>query len=394
MTTNLDMQARWQKVMQPNYGLPQISLERGQGAYVWDVEGKRYVDFLAGIATNLLGHAHPAVSAAVIDQVQRLGHVSNFFAHEPGLALAERLLEMVGRDGRVFFCNSGAEANEAAFKIARLTGRPEIIAAENAFHGRTMGALALTGQPGKRAPFEPMPQGVVHVPFGDISALRAALSEKTAMVLIEAIQGEAGVVLPPPGYLRDVRRVTEELGVLLAIDEVQTGMGRTGEWFAHQREGIEPDLITMAKGLGAGLPLGGIVAFGEAASLLTAGLHGSTFGGNPICCAASLAAIDAIAEGGLLEHAAKVGDDLHALLLTIESTHIREVRGAGLLRAVEFTSPIAAVVQSELLQRGFISNAAQPNVLRIAPPLVISREDVEAFVNELRAVLSLVEAAS
>ncbi len=279
---NADLTGRWQDALMDNYGTPPVPLVRGEGTKVWDAEGRVYLDCVAGIAVNALGHAHPAVVAAVSAQIARLGHVSNLFIAEPPVALAERLLRLFGREGRVFFCNSGAEAVEAAFKIGRRTGRTHNVAAVGGFHGRTMGALALTGQPPKQEPFRPLPGRVTHVPYGDAEALRAAVTEETAAVFLEPIQGENGVVVPPEGYLAAAREITRETGTLLVLDEIQTGIGRTGHWFAHQAQGVEPDVVTLAKGLGGGLPIGAAVAFGEAAHLLTPGQHGTTFGGNPV----------------------------------------------------------------------------------------------------------------
>ncbi|MBV8967044.1 MAG: acetylornithine transaminase, partial [Mycobacteriaceae bacterium] len=279
------MQQRWAAVMMDNYGTPPLALASGQGAVVTDVDGTAYLDLLGGIAVNVLGHRHPAVIEAVTRQLNTLGHTSNLYMHEPGIALAEMLVALLGAESetRVFFCNSGAEANEVAFKLSRLTGRTKLVAAHEAFHGRTMGSLALTGQPSKRAPFAPLPGEVVHVPYGDGDALAAAVTDETAAVFLEPIMGESGVVVPPEGYLAAAREITANHGVLLVLDEVQTGMGRTGTFFAHQHDGITPDVVTLAKGLGGGLPIGACLAIGPAADLMTPGLHGSTFGGNPIC---------------------------------------------------------------------------------------------------------------
>ncbi len=303
---------RWQAAMMNNYGTPPLTLVRGAGAEVWDADGRRYLDLLGGIAVNALGHAHPAVVEAVTRQIATLGHTSNLYITEPPVALAERLIELLGLPGRVLFCNSGAEANEAAFKMARRTGRPKIIAAENAFHGRTMGALALTGQQSKKTPFEPMTPGVSHVPYGDVAALAAAVDADTAAVFLEPIMGEAGAVTPPAGYLAAVREITARHGALLVLDEVQTGIGRTGAWFAHQAAGVVPDVVTLTKGLGGGLPIGACVGLGAAGDLLEPGQHGTTFGGNPVCAAAALAVLDTIASDGLLEHVALVGKGIAA----------------------------------------------------------------------------------
>lgn len=379
---NHEMQNRWNAVMQGNYGSPTIALDRGQGVEVWDVEGKRYLDFLSGIATNLLGHNHPDVVEAISKQAATLSHVSNFYSHKPGLDLAEKLVALLGVSAKVFFCNSGAEANEAAFKLSRLTGRTEVVSTINAFHGRTMGALALTGQPSKADPFRPLPGEVTFVPYGDVEALEKAVSEKTAMVIVEPIQGEAGVVPAPPGYLQACRRITTNQGALLAFDEVQTGMGRTGAWFAHQHEGITPDIITMAKGIGAGLPLGAMIAVGKTSELFTGGSHGSTFGGNPICCAAGLAAIRTIERDNLMENAKARGEELIASITDLSP--VAQVRGRGLLLGVRFHEPIASEVHKRLLSRGFLTNAAQPDVMRLAPPLVVTSDQVQEFVSALK----------
>jgi acetylornithine/N-succinyldiaminopimelate aminotransferase len=375
---------RWPAVMSPALGQPGLALARGQGAVVVDEAGKSYVDFLGGIAVNALGHAHPAVIAAVTRQIATLGHVSNLYAAEPPVQLAERLLALAEQPGKVFFTNSGAEALEAAFKLSRCTGRTHIVAAEGGFHGRTMGALALTGQPAKADPFRPLPGEVTHVPYGDIAALRNAVSDRTAMVLLEPIQGEAGVVVPPAGYLAAAREVTAEHKALLVLDEVQTGIGRTGHWFAFQAEGVVPDAITLAKGLGGGLPIGALVAFGDASTLLKAGMHASTFGGNPVCCAAALAVLDTIAADGLLDHAKRLGERLRSGV----QGHplVAGVRGAGLLLGVVLNQPVAPAVVNALRDKGFLANAAQPDVLRLAPPLVITAEQVESFLTALNEV--------
>ncbi|MET0493781.1 MAG: acetylornithine transaminase, partial [Actinoplanes sp.] len=299
---------RWSQSMMNNYGTPSLGLISGSGSVVVGEDGKEYVDLLGGIAVNSLGHAHPAIVAAVSQQIGTLGHVSNLFIAEPPLALAELLLALAGRPGRVIFSNSGAEANEAAFKLSRLTGRSHIVATDGSFHGRTMGALALTGQPSKADPFKPLPGDVTHIPYGDEQALRDAVTTDTAMVILEPIQGENGVVVPPPGYLAGAREICTRNGALLVLDEVQTGIGRTGHWFHHQSEGVEPDVVTLAKGLGGGLPLGACLAFGKAADLFTPGSHGTTFGGNPVSCAAGLAVIRTIAGEGLLDNVKRVGE--------------------------------------------------------------------------------------
>ncbi|GGY52591.1 acetylornithine transaminase [Streptomyces xanthochromogenes] len=379
---------RWRTVMMDNYGTPPLALVRGEGSTVWDEAGRAYTDFTGGIAVNALGHAHPDLLAAVADQAARLGHVSNLFVSEPPVALAERLVGLLGRPGRVFFSNSGAEAVEAAFKIARRTGRSHLVAAEGGFHGRTMGALALTGQPAKQAPFAPLPPEVTHVPYGDPEALRAAVTERTAAVVLEPLQGEAGVVPAPVGYLRAAREITRATGTLLVIDEVQTGIGRTGHWFAHRAEpDVEPDVITLAKGLGGGLPIGATVAFGAAAELLTPGQHGSTFGGNPLACAAALAVLEAIEKEGLLPHVTRVGGWLRDGIENLGHPLVREVRGAGLLLGIALGEPVAARVQRAAQDAGFLVNAAGPGVVRLAPALNVPEERADALVAALPAIL-------
>lgn len=384
-----DLTARWRGAMMDTYGTPPLTLVSGSGATVRDADGREYTDFVAGIAVNALGHAHPAVVGAVSEQVARLGHVSNLYMAEPPVALAERLLGLAGREGRVFLSNSGAEAVEAAFKIARRTGRPDIVAAQGGFHGRTMGALALTGQPAKQEPFLPLPGGVTHVPYGDVAALRAAVTERTAAVVLEPVQGENGVVPAPSGYLRAAREITRATGTLLVLDEIQTGIGRTGHWFAHQAEGVEPDVMTLAKGLGGGLPIGATVAFGAAAGLLTPGQHGSTFGGNPVACAAALAVLDTVEKDGLLSHVRRVGERLRSGAAACGHPLLREVRGAGLLLGLVLARPVAREVQQAALEAGFLVNAAAPDVVRLAPPLVVTEGQVDAFVRALPGVLDV-----
>jgi len=379
---------RWSQSMMNNYGTPSLGLISGSGAVVVGEDGKEYVDLVGGIAVNALGHAHPAVVAAVSQQVATLGHVSNLFLAEPPLALAELLLALAGRPGRALFCNSGAEANEAAFKLSRLTGRTHVVAAEGAFHGRTMGALALTGQAGKREPFRPLPGEVTHVPYGDAEALRAAVTTATAMLILEPIQGEMGVVMPPPGYLAAAREICTATGTLLVLDEVQTGIGRTGHWFHHQGEGIEPDVVTLAKGLGGGLPLGACLAFGRAGDLFGPGSHGTTFGGNPVSCAAGLAVIRTIAGEGLLDHVKRVGELIRRGVEGLNSPAVAGVRGAGLLLGIELTSPGSAAIAGSLRDAGFLVNPVQPDVIRLAPPLILTTEQAEAFVAALGEALS------
>ncbi len=387
MTRTEELARRWSAVMMTNYKVPPVALVRGSGATVTDVDGREFTDLLGGIATTILGHAHPKVVEAIRTQAGKLGHVSNLAMHEPGLLLAERLLDLAGRPGRVFFCNSGAEANEAAFKISRLTGRPEVITAEGAFHGRTMGALALTGQPSKAAPFAPLPGGVRYVPFGDPGALADAVGERTAMVLLEPMLGEGGVRPAPSGYLAGAAAGAKDAGALFALDEVQTGVGRTGHWFAHQADGLQPDLITLAKALGGGLPMGATLAFGEAADLMTAGAHGSTFGGNPIAAAAALAVLDTIRDEGLLERAKELEHRFTAGIEALGHPGIDGVRGRGALLGVVLTGDVAAALEEELRSAGFLANAVAPGVLRLAPPLVLTDAQVDAFVAALPSAL-------
>ncbi|GHB64205.1 acetylornithine aminotransferase [Streptomyces xanthochromogenes] len=389
--TNQEFAQRWQHVMTDNYGTPKLSLVRGAGATVWDADGTAYTDFVGGIAVNALGHAHPAVVQAVSQQIASLGHVSNLFVAEPPVALAERLVQLFDRPGRVFFCNSGAEANEAAFKIGRLTGRTHMVATHGGFHGRTMGALALTGQEGKRTPFLPLPGDVTHVPFGDVDALRAAVTEETALVVIEPIQGEIGVVVPPAGYLEAAREITRATGTLLVLDEVQTGIGRTGSWFEYQQhEGVEPDIVTLAKGLGGGLPLGATVAFGAAAELLKPGMHGTTFGGNPVACAAGLAVLDVLSADGALDHVKRTGEKLRAGIEALGHPLVSHVRGAGLLLGIVLNEPLAPQVQQAAQDAGFLVNAPAPDVVRLMPPLIIGDAEVDAFLQALPGVLGTV----
>jgi len=378
---------RWQAVMMNNYGTPPLALASGDGAVVTDVDGKSYVDLLGGIAVNILGHRHPAVIEAVTRQLNTLGHTSNLYATEPGIALAESLVGLLGAEARVFFCNSGTEANEVAFKITRLTGRTKLVAAHGAFHGRTMGSLALTGQPAKQEPFAPLPGDVTHVPYGDVAALEAAVDDATAAVFLEPIMGEGGVVVPPAGYLVAAREITAEHGALLVLDEVQTGMGRTGAFFAHQHDGITPDIVTLAKGLGGGLPIGACLAIGETADLLTPGLHGSTFGGNPICTAAANAVVKVLADDELVGRADVLGKTLSTGIESLHHPLVDYVRGRGLLQGVVLTAEAAKPVEAAARDAGFLVNAAAPDVIRLAPPLVITESQIDDFLEALPGVL-------
>ena len=380
---------RYAQSVMPTYGVPQRFLVRGEGSYVWDADGRRYLDLLAGIATNALGHAHPTLTGAVSAQLATLGHVSNFFATGPQVALAERLLDLLDApDGsRVFFANSGAEANEGAFKIARRTGRPRILALEGAFHGRTLGALALTHRPAYREPFEPLPGGVEHLPFGDVEALRAAMADDVAAVVLETIQGESGVRPLPEGYLAAAREVTSAHGALLVVDEVQSGIGRTGQWFAHTRHGVVPDVVTLAKGLGGGIPIAAVVAFGSAATLLGAGQHGTTFGGNPVASAAALATLHVIERDDLLANVRAVGARLRDGVLAAGAPLVTGVTGEGLWLGVQLARPVAARLAAAALSAGFIVNAVTPDVVRLAPPLILTTDQADSFVAALPALV-------
>ncbi|MGA8331866.1 MAG: acetylornithine transaminase [Mycobacterium sp.] len=395
MTRTEQLQERWSAVMMNNYGVPPLALASGSGAVVTDVDGKSYLDLLGGIAVNVLGHGHPAIIDAVTRQMSTLGHTSNLYAAEPGVALAEALVALLGTDAetRVFFCNSGTEANEVAFKLSRLTGRTKLVAAQEGFHGRTMGSLALTGQPSKQAPFAPLPGDVTHVPYGDVDALAGAVGDDTAALFLEPIMGESGIIVPPDGYLAAAREITAAHGALLVLDEVQTGMGRTGTFFAHQHDGITPDVVTMAKGLGGGLPIGACLAIGPAAQLLTPGLHGSTFGGNPICAAAALAVLRVIADDDLARRAGVLGKTLHQSIESLHHPSIDHVRGRGLLCGVVLTAPVAKEVEAAARTAGFLVNTPAPDVIRLAPPLIITEHQIDTFVTALPAILDTAEGA-
>ncbi|MGB3896492.1 acetylornithine transaminase [Mycolicibacter sinensis] len=390
----MTLQDRWSAVMMNNYGTPPLALVSGEGAMVTDESGKSYLDLLGGIAVNVLGHRHPAVIEAVTSQLNTLGHTSNLYATEPGIALAEALIDHLGAPARVFFCNSGAEANEAAFKITRLTGKTKIVAAQGAFHGRTMGSLALTGQPDKRAPFEPLPGEITFVPYGDTKALADAVDSATAAVFLEPIMGEGGVVVPPAGYLAEARGITAAHGALLVFDEVQTGVGRTGAFYAHQHDGITPDIVTLAKGLGGGLPIGSCLAVGAAGDLLTPGAHGSTFGGNPICTAAALGVLRALADGDLIARAGMLGKSLSHGIEELHHPLVDHVRGKGLLQGVVLTAPAAKAVEAAARDAGFLVNAAAPGVVRLAPPLIVTEEQVDGFLTALPQVLDTAQVAA
>jgi acetylornithine aminotransferase len=370
---------RWQKALQDSYGTPTLELISGKGSLVKASDGKTSLDFLAGIATNVLGHAHPAIAKAVVKQVSTLGHVSNFYAHPNVLELAETLQKMTGdKSARTFFCNSGAEANEAALKLSRKTGKIRIVATKEAFHGRTMGALSLTGQPSKRNPFKPLIRGIKHVPFGDSIAMKRAINKRTAMVIVEPIMGEAGVIVPPVDYLKNLRQYCDDNGALLVFDCVQTGMGRTGDWFGYEYSGIKPDVITLAKGLGGGLPLGAMIALGKASHLFEAGDHGSTFGGNPVATAAALAVLKSIEKEKIFNNVNAISEYLLTEIALIEG--VQEVRGAGLLIGATLDQPVAKKVVKRSQELGLLINAPGESIIRIAPALNISMKQAEKFV--------------
>ena len=412
------LQKRFAAALMPNYGVPPLAISRGQGCRVWDADGRQYLDLIAGIAVSSLGHAHPAIVEAVSRQVAEVAHTSNLFLHEREVELAERLLCLLGGTtppdpprsrgdshpprpplgslpstpgGRVFFANSGTEANEAAIKLVRRIagpGRPVIVAAERSFHGRTMGALALTGKESIRAPFGPFGLTVRFVPYGDAAALRAAVGADVAAVFLEPGLGESGVVPAPEGYLRAAREACDQAGALLVLDEIQSAIGRTGAWFAHQAAGVRPDVLTLAKGLGGGLPIGACIGLGAAGTGFAKGDHGSTFGGNPVACAAALAVLEVIERDGLLAHVTAVGDHLAAGLGEISHPLVAGVRGVGLWRAVALTAEVAPDVEAAARRAGFLVNAVQPDAIRLAPPLILSAAEADEFTAALPGILA------
>lgn len=391
-------QQRWDASVMGNYGTPPVVLASGSGATVTDVDGRTYLDLVGGIAVNLLGHAHPAVVEAVSRQVATLGHTSNLAGHTPGIELAERLKELVGAgpETRVLFTNSGAEANEAALKLARrLRPGGGWVACEGAFHGRTLGALAVTGQPAKREPFEPLPGPVVFVPYGDAAALRAAVTASTASVVLEPVLGEAGVVVPPSGFLEAAREACDAAGALLHLDEVQGGVGRVGAWLTSSvtAPGVVPDVVTMAKALGGGLPIGAVVANGRAATALGKGDHGTTFGGNPLACAAALAVLRTVEQEGLLDVSVTLGEQLRRSIEQLHDPLVQEVRGLGLWVGIVLAEPVAVAVEVAAREAGFLVNAVAPAVLRLAPPLVVTAAQLETFVDALPRILSAARVA-
>ena len=390
------LQKRFAAAIMPNYGVPPVAISRGAGCLVWDPDGREYLDLIAGIAVSSLGHAHPAIVEAVSRQVAELAHTSNLFLHEREIELAERLMGLLGGDGRVFFANSGTEANEAAIKLVRRVqgpGRPVMVAAERSFHGRTMGALALTGKDSIREPFGPFGLTVRFVPFGDAAALRAAVDDSVAAVFLEPGLGESGVVPAPEGYLRAAREACDQAGALLVLDEVQSAIGRTGAWFAHQAEGVRPDVLTLAKGLGGGLPIGACIGLGGCGTGFAKGDHGSTFGGNPVACAAALAVLGTIERDGLLDHVTQVGQQLMSDLKAVGHPLVAGVRGAGLWLAIVLTAAVAADVEAAARQAGFLVNAVQPDAIRLAPPLILSAAQAGQFAAALPGILDAADGA-
>ncbi len=394
MTATQDLQRRWDAVMLRNYGTPPVAIARGEGSRVWDLEGREYLDLLGGIAVSSLGHAHPAVVEAVSRQAATLVHTSNLYLHEPGVALAEGLSALLPDGARVFLCQDGATANEAAIKIARKRGnqlgRPRIVSTHGGFHGRTAGALAVTGTPAKREPFEPLPGGVVFVDYGDVDALRAAVGTTTAAVVLEPVQGEGGVILPPEGYLAAARAICDENGALLVVDEVQSGIGRSGEWLMSVAQGVTPDVVTLAKGLAGGMPLGAVLVTGEAADVLVPGDHGSTFGGNPVSCAAALAVLRTIEEDHLLAHVRQLGERWSASFDAIDHPLLVSHRGVGLWRALELAEPVAPALEVAARDAGFLVNAVRPGTIRLAPPLVLTDAEADSFSAALPSLLEAV----
>jgi len=384
---NNDYKQLWSENLMSNYSVPSITLVKAKGCVVQDADGVKYLDMLGGIATSILGHAHPAVVTAVNRQIKTLSHVSNFYSHPNAIELAQILVRFTGKkDSRVFFAQSGAEANEAAIKLSRKTGRSRIVAMDGSFHGRTMGSLSLTGQSAKKVAFTPLLKNIKHIPFGDIKKARRVINSRTAMVIIEPIMGEAGVIVPPENYLKEIREICTAHGVLLAIDAVQTGIGRTGQWFGYEYSGITPDVITVAKGLGAGLPLAAMIAVGKSSQLFVPGDHGSTFGGNPVTTAASIAAIKWIEKNKILS---KCRSDFKYISAALRSTPgVAEVRGAGLLIGIELSNQNSSEIAQLLQNSGVLVNAANPNTIRIAPALNISKTEIDLFVKKFKEVVS------
>jgi len=400
MTQTARLQQRFEAALMPNYGIPPVAIAVGRGSRVWDADGKGYLDLIAGIAVSALGHGHPAIVSAVSSQVAKFAHTSNLFLHEPEVRLAEKLLGLLGAEGRVFLANSGTEANEAAIKLvlrqqeSATSGRGVIVAADHGFHGRSLGALAITGKESIRAPFAPSGPRARFVPYGDAEALQAAVTEDVAAIVLEPTQGEGGLIPAPEGYLRAAREVATNMGIALVLDEVQSGIGRTGAWFACQAEGIMPDVITLAKGLGGGLPIGACIGIGEYGTAFKAGDHGSTFGGNPVSCAAALAVIETIESEAILASVTKVGAQLADGIAAISHPLVAQVRGSGLWLGVVLTAPKAADVTAAARERGFLVNPVQPDVVRIAPPLIVTEAEAGEFLTALPAILDAASATA
>lgn len=387
------METTWQNVFEntfmPNRPLPPLMLDRGEGRTVWDVDGNAYLDMFAGIAVSALGHAHPALVEAVSGQIAKIAHVSPLLTSEPEVKLAARLLELVDLPGKVYLCNSGTEANEAAFKMVRKHAGADkyLVAAENGFHGRTMGALSLTGKRSIRDPFEPFSADVRFVPYGDTEALREAVTADCAAVFLEPTQGEAGVVPAPDGYLTAAREICDAAGALLVLDEIQSGIGRTGTWFAHQHESVSPDIITLAKGLGGGVPIGACVGIGSVGDVFALGDHGSTFGGNPLAASAALAVLDTIERDGLMENAVEIGNQLTNGITSLNHPMVSGVRGRGLWLGIVLSEPVSAAFRDAAQRAGFLVNNVQPNAIRIAPALTMTPEEAQRFIDALPAIL-------
>jgi acetylornithine aminotransferase len=364
----------WNNIFLNNYGTPAIELVAGEGVIVKDSQGSIYLDFLSGIAVNSLGHAHPVIIEAVSDQIKKLSHTSNFYANDPSIKLAEKLIAITNFDAKVFFCNSGTEANEAAIKLSRRTGKKQLIAAHNSFHGRTMGSLSITGQLAKQKPFEPLIGDVNFIDINTKSGVRK-IRRKSAAVFLESIQGEGGVTPCNDEFLQSVRSKTIKTKTLLVMDEVQTGLGRTGNWFGYEKSGIKPDVITLAKGLGGGLPMGAMLVTGEAKELFEPGQHGSTFGGNPVVASAALATLNFIEKEDLLNNATNMGQLLIKLITQIEG--VTEVRGRGLLLGVGLKDVMAKDVELECRKLGLLLNAVNEDTLRLAPALIVNIDQVK-----------------
>jgi acetylornithine/N-succinyldiaminopimelate aminotransferase len=387
--SNAALRTRYDAVMMPTYA-PSVPLVRGEGCTVWDADGRAYLDLIAGIAVSALGHAHPAIVEAVARQVSQIAHTSNLYFNEPAVTLAEKLLSLLGSEGRVFFANSGTEANEAAYKLVRRhagADRRCVVAAEKGFHGRTMGSLALTGKASIREPFGPFNADVVFVPYGDVDALKNAVDGATAAVFLEPMLGEGGVISAPAGYLRAARELCDASGAALVLDEIQSGIGRTGSWFLHQAEGVKPDVITLAKGLGGGFPIGACIGLGRYGTAFAKSDHGSTFGGNPVACAAALAVLETIERDGLLVQAAEVGAHFARGLRGVQHRSLRGVRGRGLWLALELAEPNSSAVEKASRDSGFLVNAVQPDAVRIAPPLILSAQQADDYVAALPVIL-------